>query len=99
MELEKREELNELYSIYGELLTLKQKEYFESYYCLDLSITEIALNYNISRNGVFDQLKKTETILYNFENVLKINRKNKKIINELKDNKELLERINKIIEE
>ena len=47
MEIQKREELIELYDLYYELLTDKQKDYFEEYYFIDLSITEIALNHEI----------------------------------------------------
>ncbi len=58
MTIEKRESIIELYDMYGSLLTEKQKRYFEDYYFADLSISEIADNYQISRNAVFDQLKR-----------------------------------------
>ena len=55
MQPDSREYLIELYDLYQRLLTEKQQMYFESYYFLDLSLSEIAENYNISRNGVYDQ--------------------------------------------
>jgi predicted DNA-binding protein YlxM (UPF0122 family) len=79
MEIQKREELIELYDLYYELLTDKQKDYFEEYYFMDLSITEIALNHEISRNGVFDQLKRACNILYEYESKLKLHQKIKEI--------------------
>lgn len=72
MELQKREKLIELYDLYNSLLTEKQRGYFENYYFDDLSISEIALNYNISRNGVFDQLKRVENALIDYEEKLKL---------------------------
>lgn len=47
----------ELYDIYGNLLTEKQKLYFEDYYFNNLSLGEIAENYSISRNAVHNQLQ------------------------------------------
>ena len=79
MEIQKREELIELYDLYYELLTDKQKDYFEEYYFMDLSITEIAINHEISRNGVLDQLIRVCNNLYEYESKLKFNQKIKEI--------------------
>jgi len=90
MELEKREKLIELYDLYNSLLTEKQKNYFENYYFDDLSISEIAMNYNISRNGVYDQLKRVEISLLDYEEKLNLAKKIFKIesLNELEFTKE-----------
>lgn len=48
---------SELYDIYGSLLTGKQRLYFEDYYFNNLSLGEIAENYSISRNAVYNQLQ------------------------------------------
>ena len=90
MELEKREKLIELYDLYNSLLTEKQKNYFENYYFDDLSISEIALNYNISRNGVYDQLKRVENSLLEYEYKLNLAKKIFKIetLNETEFTKE-----------
>lgn len=101
MDIQKRDELISLYDIYKDLLTEKQQEYFENYYYDDLSLGEIALGSKVSRNAVYDMLKKTEVILERYEEVLKIYSKNSRIqtiINENKDNKELME-IDKILKE
>lgn len=98
MEIEKRKELIELFDIYGLLLTDKQQEYFKMYYFYDLSFAEIAEDFKISRNGVFDQIKKAINNLNNFEMILNINKKNKKILEILSD-ETILEKVKAIIEE
>lgn len=99
MNLDKRTELIELFDIYSSLLTDKQKQYFESYYFMDLSFAEIALECNVSRNAVFDMLKKTEDILMKYEENLKIHQKNVKILKALENDPKLYDEITKIIEE
>ena len=47
---------NDLYDLYKNLLTDKQREYFEDYYFNNLSLSEISENYDISRNAVSKQL-------------------------------------------
>ncbi len=79
MQPDSREYLIELYDIYQSLLTNKQQMYFESYYFLDLSLSEIAENYNISRNGVYDQIKRVEQSLFDYEKKLNLYKKYKKI--------------------
>ena len=70
--LEKALEIIELYDLYQALLTEKQKEYFESYYFDNFSITEISENLEVSRNAVHDQLKKTVIKLNHYEEKLKL---------------------------
>ena len=85
-----------LYDCYGKLLTDKQRLYFEDYYFNNLSLSEISENYNISRNAVHKQLKEAVNKLEEYEDKLKINEKNKKLlqITELSDTiKEEIERI------
>ena len=79
MEINKREEIIELYDIYGLLLTDKQRMYFEEYYFMDLSLQEIADNYEISKNGVFDQIKRTIHALELYEEKLMLRKKIEKI--------------------
>lgn len=64
--------INEYFDIYGELLTSKQKEIFIYYYQDNLSLSEISEIENISRNGVYDTLKKAKNLLLDYENKLKI---------------------------
>ncbi len=81
MTIEKREESMALYDIYRELLTEKQRQYFEDYYFEDLSISEIADNRDVSRNAVFDQIKRVTLILTDYERKLKWLSKTKQISN------------------
>ena len=77
--MEERDRIIELYDIYNSLLTDKQRSYFEDYYYSDLSISEIAEEYDISRNGVHDQLKRVVNALYKYESLLKLKEKMDKI--------------------
>ena len=70
-------ELTILYDYYGELLTKKQQVYFEDYYFNNLSLQEIAENYSISRNAVYNSLKEIEKKLIYFESTLKLYEKSK----------------------
>ena len=56
-----------LYDYYGDLLTDRQKECFELRYNQDLSLGEIGSELGISRQGVFDNLSRTEALLLNME--------------------------------
>ena len=74
-----RELICGLYDLYSNLLTEKQKNYFEDYYFMDLSLAEIAENNNVSRNAVFDQIKRTVNALLEIEEAVKLNEKIEKI--------------------
>lgn len=52
-----------LYDFYGDLLTERQKEFFDLYYNEDLSLAEIAENYGITRQGVRDIIVRAEAAL------------------------------------
>ena len=56
-----------LYDYYGDLLTDRQKECFELRYYQDLSLGEIGQELDISRQGVFDNLSRTEALLNKME--------------------------------
>lgn len=77
--MEKLFYLNDLFDLYGELLTDKQQMYFKDYYFDNLSYGEISEKYNISRNAIFHQLKLIEEKLENFEKKLNLLDKKKKI--------------------
>lgn len=89
--------INSLYDIYGELLTEKQKAYFEEYYLDNLTLQEISENRNISRNAVHSQLKEAEEKLQHYEKILKNFAKKQAILEIIKDDK-LKEEIERIIE-
>ena len=56
-----------LYDFYGELLTERQKEFFDLYYNEDLSLAEIAENSGISRQGVRDVIVRAEAAMQEVE--------------------------------
>lgn len=60
-------ELILLYDYYGDLLTPRQRECFELRYYQDLSLGEIGQELSISRQGVFDNLSRTEAQLKKME--------------------------------
>ena len=67
---EKDMRVAELIDIYGPLLSDRRLELIESYYFDDLSLSEIALNTGISRQGVRESIKKSEAELSSFEDKL-----------------------------
>lgn len=68
--LEKTERVNMLYDFYHSLLTEKQKSYMELYYREDYSLGEIADESNVSRQAVYDNIKRTEQLLESYEQKL-----------------------------
>ena len=52
-----------LFDFYGDILTPRQRELFDLYYNEDLSLAEIAENCGISRQGVWDIIKRAEDTL------------------------------------
>ncbi|MCQ2475801.1 MAG: DNA-binding protein [Clostridia bacterium] len=59
-----------LMDFYGEMLTEKQRSFLEYYYYDDLSLSEIAENEGITRQGVRDAIKRAETQLQDMESRL-----------------------------
>lgn len=76
---------NDLYDLYGMLLTDKQRQYFEDYYFNNLSFSEMATNYDISRNAVFKQIHVVIDKLIEYEEKLGLLKK-REILNELVTN-------------
>lgn len=60
-------EMTLLFDYYGDLLTERQKLCFDMRYNQDLSLSEIALELNVSRQGVYDNLNRAEALLKNME--------------------------------
>ena len=96
-----------LYDFYGELLTEHQKEIYEQFIVEDLSLSEIAKDAGISRQGVHDLIKRCNKILEEYETKLHLVEKFLSIkekvhqINELlgeskKDESQLMQEIRKI---
>jgi predicted DNA-binding protein YlxM (UPF0122 family) len=68
--LEKTTRINYLYDFYYSLLTPKQQSYMSLYYLDDYSLGEIADEYDISRQAVYDNIKRTEAMLEEYEEKL-----------------------------
>ena len=60
-------EMTLLYDYYGDLLTDRQKQCFDLRYNQDLSLSEIAQELQVSRQGVYDNLSRAEALLRNME--------------------------------
>lgn len=56
-----------LFDFYGDVLTDRQKEFYDLYYNEDLSLGEIAENYDITRQGVRDVIVRAEATLTELE--------------------------------
>ena len=89
---EKMVEMGLLFDFYGKLLSDTQYTVVEHYYIDDLSLTEIASNLDISRQGVHDALKRAEKKLYSYEEKLKL-------VEKFEDNKDKTRDILKYIDE
>ena len=59
-----------LYDFYGELLSEKQKLYFEGKYLNDLSLNEIAFDNGVTKQAVHAALKSAEELLSGYEKSL-----------------------------
>jgi len=99
-----------LFDFYGDLLTEKQREYFDLYHNEDQSLSEVAENAGISKQGVHDIIKRAEKTLVRIEQKTKIIEKwqNNKVelikaeayANQLLSNlhgKEAIDTVNKLI--
>ena len=65
--MDKALEMSMVFDFFGDLLTEKQREYFDLYYNEDLSLSEIAEKAGISRQGVHDIISRAERTLMDLE--------------------------------
>lgn len=82
-----------LFDYYGDYLSEKQREIFDLYYNEDLSLSEIAENAGITRQGARDSVKRTEQQLSELEDRLHFCEKSvalKKLADEVRQDKEKL---------
>lgn len=73
--LEKTTRINFLYDFYHALLTDKQRNYMEMYYLEDLSLGEISETYQVSRQAIYDNIRRTEQMLEDYEHKLNLYKK------------------------
>ena len=100
--MEKNIEIGLLYEFYNSLLTQKQQYVIDAYYNNDLSLSEIAEEIGISRQGVQKQIKDAERVLFNYEEKLQLLQKfleNKKIIDSIYDSLDSLKNDKNNVEE
>ena len=70
MELQENDRINTLLDFYGKLLTDKQQSYINMYYVEDFSLGEISEQAGVSRQAVYDNIKRSEKILTDYEEKL-----------------------------
>ncbi|MBU8907041.1 putative DNA-binding protein [Desertibacillus haloalkaliphilus] len=73
--LDKTLRMNYLFDFYQPLLTSKQRKYMSLYYLDDYSLGEIADQYEVSRQAVYDNIKRTEAMLEEYEHKLSLFKK------------------------
>ena len=100
MKIEEFEEISILLGYYKELLSKRQKEYMEKHFEEDYSLTEIAEKNGVSRQAVFENIKRGIKSLREYELKLKVynrDREIRKALLELKNSK-AMENIDLILE-
>jgi predicted DNA-binding protein YlxM (UPF0122 family) len=90
--LEKTTRMNYLYDFYYSLLTPKQQSYMSLYYLDDYSLGEIAEEYEVSRQAVYDNIKRTEAMLEEYEEKLLLFQK-------FQERSKLLRRVKEVLNE
>jgi predicted DNA-binding protein YlxM (UPF0122 family) len=70
MEIERTNRMNALFDFYGSLLTDKQQKYMLLYFADDYSLGEIAEDFDVSRQAIYDNIRRTEQILTDYEKKL-----------------------------
>ncbi|SJZ33225.1 hypothetical protein SAMN02745174_00045 [Cetobacterium ceti] len=100
MELDELIEVSVLLDYYKNLLSDRQKEYLLLHFEEDLSLSEIAKRHNISRQAVYDNIKRGIKILRDYESKIGFHRKEQEIYKELIELKKDFrkDRLEKIIE-
>lgn len=68
--LEESVEISVLYDFYGPLLTEKQQTFVDLYFNENLSLSEIAQQFGVTKQAVSDGLKKSEKALRHYEEKL-----------------------------
>lgn len=86
-------EMSYLLDFYGEVLTEKQRDMMQQYFNMDLSLSEIAENFNITRQGVRDAIKRGEVTLTRLEEKIGFAAKYRGIVNGVDEIKTLAQNI------
>ena len=94
--MEKNLYISSLLDVYGNFLGEKQRRLTEHYYNEDLSLSEIAENEGITRQGVRDAIQRAQSQLYTFEKHLGLRERFEKIKKGLEEINELTEVIDEV---
>lgn len=86
-------EIAYLLDFYGEMLTKKQRDFIDLYYNEDLSLSEIAENEGITRQGVRDSIKRAEVQLFDMEQKLGLAKRFSDLSSNLEEIKECADKI------
>jgi predicted DNA-binding protein YlxM (UPF0122 family) len=89
--LEKTTRMNYLFDFYQSLLTPKQRSYMSLYYLDDYSLGEIAEEFDVSRQAVYDNIKRTEAMLEEYEEKLLL-------FNKFQERQQLVHRLKELLE-
>lgn len=92
MLLEKTTRMNFLFDFYQALLTDKQRSYMELYYLDDRSLGEIAESYEVSRQAVYDNIRRTEAMLEEYEDKLQL-------LEKFQERQKVLEQLTKALQQ
>ncbi|WP_342472868.1 putative DNA-binding protein [Metasolibacillus sp. FSL H7-0170] len=92
MLLEKTTRMNFLFDFYQALLTDKQRSYMELYYLDDHSLGEIAESYEVSRQAVYDNIRRTEAMLEEYEDKLQL-------LEKFQERQKVLEQLTKALQQ
>ncbi len=93
--------MNYLFDFYQSLLTNKQRNYLELFYLEDYSLSEIADTFNVSRQAVYDNIRRTGDLVEDYEKKLELYQKfeqRREIYDEMKQHLSNLEQIQRYIQ-
>ncbi|EOB9069919.1 putative DNA-binding protein [Staphylococcus aureus] len=94
--------MNYLFDFYQSLLTNKQRNYLELFYLEDYSLSEIADNFNVSRQAVYDNIRRTGDLVEDYEKKLELYQKfeqRREIYDEMKQHLSNPEQIQRYIQQ
>lgn len=94
--------MNYLFDFYQTLLTNKQRNYLELFYLEDYSLSEIADTFNVSRQAVYDNIRRTGDLVEDYEKKLELYQKfeqRREIYDEMKQHLSNPEQIQRYIQQ
>ncbi|HHC9147643.1 TPA: putative DNA-binding protein [Staphylococcus aureus] len=94
--------MNYLFDFYQSLLTNKQRNYLELFYLEDYSLSEIADTFNVSRQAVYDNIRRTGDLVEDYEKKLELYQKfeqRREIYDEMKKHLSNPEQIERYIQQ